>query len=94
MRGQALIDAKHWSQGKSLSDRDYKFLAASQELEQQTERKTAQILAAANQTLEQAQQQAKRTIRKGLVVLGTISTVATGLLLLAGSLSLQVETRR
>jgi WD40 repeat protein len=94
LRGQALIDAKTWSQGKSLSDWDYKFLAASQELEQQTEREAARILAEANQTLEQAQKQAKRTIRRGLLVLGTISTVATGLLLLSGFLSLQVETRR
>jgi len=94
LRGQALIDAKHWSQGKSLSDGDYKFLAASQELEQKTEREAAQILAAANQTLEQAQQKAKQTIRRGLIVLGAISTVTTGLLILSGFLSLQVETRR
>jgi WD40 repeat protein len=94
LRGQALIDAKTWSQGKSLSDWDYKFLAASQELEQKDEREAAQILAEANQTLEQAQQQAKRTIQKGLVGLGTISTVAIGLLLLSGFLGLQVETRR
>ena len=94
LRGQALIDAKKWSQGKSLSDGDYKFLAASQELEQKTERETARILAQANQTLKQAQQKAKQTIRKGLIVLGTISTATTGLLLLSGFLSLQVETRR
>ncbi|BAU63327.1 WD-repeat protein [Stanieria sp. NIES-3757] len=94
LRGKALIDAKTWSQGKSLSDWDYKFLAASQELEQKAEREATQILTEANRTLEQAQQQAKRTIKKGLVVLGTISTFATGLLLLSGFLSLQIETRR
>ena len=33
LRGQALIDAQLWSEGKSLSDLDYKFLAASTELE-------------------------------------------------------------
>jgi WD40 repeat protein len=32
LRGQALIDAQQWAQGKSLSDRDYQFLAASQNL--------------------------------------------------------------
>ncbi len=31
LRGQALRDAQKWSQGKSLSDLDYRFLAASQE---------------------------------------------------------------
>ncbi|MEG3987398.1 AAA-like domain-containing protein [Microcoleus sp. S28C3] len=33
LRGQALKDAKSWAQGKSLSDLDYQFLAASGELD-------------------------------------------------------------
>jgi len=33
LRGQALKDAQIWAQGKSLSDLDYQFLAASQELD-------------------------------------------------------------
>ncbi|GAA6623411.1 AAA-like domain-containing protein [Scytonema sp. NUACC26] len=33
LRGQALIDAQIWSQGKSLNDLDYQFLAASNELD-------------------------------------------------------------
>jgi WD40 repeat protein len=33
LRGQALIDAKQWAQGKSLSDGDYQFLAYSEELD-------------------------------------------------------------
>ncbi|HEY9609688.1 AAA-like domain-containing protein [Allocoleopsis sp.] len=33
LRGQALADAQTWAQGKSLSDLDYQFLAASQELD-------------------------------------------------------------
>jgi WD40 repeat protein len=42
LRGQALKDAQQWSQGKSLSDLDYQFLAASQtcdrnEVQQQIE---------------------------------------------------------
>lgn len=32
LRGQALQDAMHWSQGKSLSTIDYQFLAASEDL--------------------------------------------------------------
>ncbi|MBW4512984.1 MAG: AAA-like domain-containing protein [Scytonematopsis contorta HA4267-MV1] len=35
LRGKALIDAQIWTQGKSLSDLDYKFLAKSQELDRQ-----------------------------------------------------------
>lgn len=33
LRGQALMDAQIWAQGKSLSDWDYQFLGASQELD-------------------------------------------------------------
>src|ERR671933_2946124 len=33
LRGQALIDAQSWAQGKSLSNLDYQFLAASQEVD-------------------------------------------------------------
>ncbi|MCL1473694.1 AAA-like domain-containing protein [Argonema antarcticum] len=35
LRGQALKDASYWAQGKSLSDLDYHFLAASQEVDRQ-----------------------------------------------------------
>lgn len=34
LRGKALIDAQAWSIGKSLSDQDYRFLAASQRFDQ------------------------------------------------------------
>ncbi len=35
LRGQALKDASYWAQGKSLSDLDYQFLAASQDVDRQ-----------------------------------------------------------
>ena len=35
LRGKALKDTQNWAQGKSLSDLDYQFFAASQECEQQ-----------------------------------------------------------
>jgi WD40 repeat protein len=38
LRGQSLRNALAWAEGKSLSDLDYHFLAASQELEQQETR--------------------------------------------------------
>jgi hypothetical protein len=40
LRGQALKDASYWAQGKSLSDLDYQFLAASQELDRQEVQQT------------------------------------------------------
>ena len=101
LRGQALADAQAWSRGKSLSDLDYHFLAASQEFAKQeiqlsltVEREAAEILGKANQTLEQAQQEAKQTIKRGLVGLAAISVFALGFLGLAGFLALQLENRR
>jgi WD40 repeat protein len=38
LRGQALIDAQIWAQGKSLSNLDYQFLAVSQELNSEREK--------------------------------------------------------
>ncbi|MGD1808859.1 AAA-like domain-containing protein [Dapis sp. BLCC M126] len=59
LRGQALQEALAWAAAKSLSDQDYQFLTASQELDKQemqrtlaAERQAAQILAEANQILE------------------------------------------
>ncbi|AFY81547.1 AAA-like domain-containing protein [Oscillatoria acuminata] len=48
LRGKALQDARDWAKGKNLSDRDYQFLAASQEAEltqfrQNAEQNQAQI---------------------------------------------------
>lgn len=40
LKGQALQDALLWSQGKSLSDLDYQYLAASQEADRQEAQKT------------------------------------------------------
>jgi hypothetical protein len=48
LRGPALKDAQNWSQGKSLSDLDYQFLAASVECE----RREVQIVLEAARVLE------------------------------------------
>ncbi|MEH2326052.1 MAG: AAA-like domain-containing protein [Nostoc sp.] len=68
LRGQALQDAQAWSKNKSLSDLDYQFLVASQELEnceiqKKLELETAKT-AAAQVKLEalQAIQQAKQKV--------------------------------
>ncbi|MBD2459528.1 AAA-like domain-containing protein [Oscillatoria sp. FACHB-1407] len=43
LRGQALDDALYWSRGKSLSNLDYQFLAASQELDRQETRRRFEV---------------------------------------------------
>ncbi|MBD3883686.1 AAA-like domain-containing protein [Phormidium tenue FACHB-886] len=83
LRGQALREALNWSAGKSLSDDDYQFLAASQDAENRTiqleklevqigwdiEKQEKETIAEANQILTLANQKAKRRIRVGSVVL-------------------------
>jgi WD40 repeat protein len=76
LRGQALREALDWTAGKSLSDKDYQFLAASQELEKREVQRAlalkeeeSRILVQANETLTQAQQKAKKRIRVGSFVL-------------------------
>ncbi|MDF5729775.1 MAG: AAA-like domain-containing protein [Rhizonema sp. PD38] len=90
LRGHDLQKAQEWAFGKSLSDLDYQFLAASLELNKQdlqialdAEKDASQILSEANytlnkanQTLTQAQQKARRIIRVGLIILLTSLVVA------------------
>ncbi len=58
LRGQALRDAQAWAVDKSLSDRDYQFLAASQDLDKrevlEAERQAKQILSEAQRKAELA----------------------------------------
>lgn len=89
LRGQALQEALAWTMGKSVSEQDYQFLAASQEFDKKELQKALeaekqashiladanQTLADANQTLTEAQQKAKRIIRTALVVSSVISSV-------------------
>ncbi|NET36636.1 MAG: hypothetical protein F6K19_32175, partial [Cyanothece sp. SIO1E1] len=70
LRGQALADARVWAVDKNLSNRDYLFLTASQELENKQVKQANQILAEANQ-------KAGRRIRIGSAVLiGTLVLAA------------------
>jgi WD40 repeat protein len=91
LRGQALREAQEWAVGKSLSDRDYQFLAASQDAERkaielekldaqiklEAERTEKEIVTQANQVLAQANQTAKRRIRIGSIVLALSLVGAT-----------------
>ena len=67
LRGKVLQDAQIWASGKSLSDQDYQFIAASQELDKQNfkfaleaERQAKQILAEAQRKAELAFQEEKK----------------------------------
>jgi hypothetical protein len=64
LRGQALQDALTWANGKSLSDRDYQFLAASQELDKREVQITLEAERKANHILSEAQQKAKHQLKE------------------------------
>ncbi|MEH2201094.1 AAA-like domain-containing protein, partial [Nostoc sp.] len=70
LRGQTLQDAQEWAVGKSLSDLDYQFLAASQELEKRDVQKRLKAEEQAKQVLAEANHKANQRIRIGSVVLG------------------------
>lgn len=83
LRGKALEEALNWSRNKSLSDLDYQFLSASQNITTRTiqkrldsERQTTQAVIEANQILTTAQRQARRIIQRSLIALGAISLVS------------------
>ncbi|MDZ8263159.1 AAA-like domain-containing protein [Nostoc sp. ChiQUE01b] len=82
LRGQALMDAQTWANGKSLSNLDYRFLAASEELDrrevqQALEAERAQEVEArlAEQQKRLAQQKKNATIVTLLLVGMTIKLV-------------------
>ncbi|MBW4528593.1 MAG: AAA-like domain-containing protein [Phormidium tanganyikae FI6-MK23] len=56
LRGRTLQEAIRWSQGKSLSDEDYRFLGMSQDLEKRDLQRQLQAEAEANRILVTAQQ--------------------------------------
>ena len=84
LQGQALEDAQIWADGKSLSDQDYRFLSACQELDKQevqialkVKEEESRILAEANQALAEAQQKANRKIKIGSKIMLYSLLVAT-----------------
>jgi DNA-binding HxlR family transcriptional regulator len=91
LQGQALHEALTWATGKSLSDRDYQFLAASQDLDKRAvetalaaERKASALLSEANQTLTEAQKKAKRTIRMGIAGFALLLAMSAGVVVWTG----------
>ncbi|HAZ44920.1 MAG TPA: hypothetical protein DDW76_22515 [Cyanobacteria bacterium UBA11369] len=78
LRGKALRDVLIWTQGKSLSDIDYKFLAASQELDRQEAQKTleAERFKEVEARLELERQRyldQRRHLRRQRIMLGFVS---------------------
>ncbi|MBN3961492.1 AAA-like domain-containing protein, partial [Nostoc sp. NMS8] len=70
LRGKTLQDAQEWAAGKSLSDLDYQFLAASQELEKRDVQKRLEAEKQAKRVLAEANYKANQRIRIGSLVLG------------------------
>ncbi len=72
LRGQALLDAQAWSQGKRLGDLDYQFLAASQDLD----RREVQLRLEAERTkeVEARLAQEKKSARRQRYFLTAVST--------------------
>jgi WD40 repeat protein len=98
LRGLALRDALAWATDKSLSDRDYQFLSASQQAEKKAielEKIETQITLnaeqKANRILEDAYRQAQRTISIGLVGVVMLSLVATTIVVSANAQKKQAQ---
>ncbi|HEY9614277.1 AAA-like domain-containing protein [Allocoleopsis sp.] len=87
LRGQALRDAQTWSQGKSLSDLDYQFLAKSEELDRLEVQKSLEAARAKEveaRLLEEGKRlaQEKKAARRQKVLIAALSialAIAIGL---------------
>jgi AAA-like domain/WD domain, G-beta repeat len=101
LQGRALAEALTWAADKSLGDRDYQFLWASQELENlavqralELEKAASQILAEANLVLTKAQQKAKLTVQLSLFGLAAISAISTSVVLHAQRVAQKAENQK
>ncbi len=101
LQGTALAEALSWAADKSLSDRDYQFLSASQELENlqvqkalSTEKAASKILTEANLVLTKAQNKAKLTIQLSLLGIATTTTIAVGIITHAQRVTRKIENQK
>ena len=94
LRGQSLEEAQAWAAGKSLSDLDYQFLAASQGLTQQAVQQALTISEERNRILIAAQQQAVRTIQQGQLIIAACGVTGATLLGVAGTLAMQAAQQK
>lgn len=84
LRGKALQDALEWAADQSLSDRDYQFLTASQELDRKQVQIALEAEKKANQILAEAQRKADRTIQRGTAIVAIISAITAVAIFQAG----------
>jgi hypothetical protein len=101
LQGRALAEALIWAADKSLSDRDYQFLSASQEQENlevqralELEKAASQILTEANLVLTKAQQKAKRTVQFSLFALAVISAISGSVLVQVQRVAQKAENQK
>ncbi|MDZ8026784.1 MAG: AAA-like domain-containing protein [Nostoc sp. DedQUE01] len=78
LRGQALQDAQSWATGKSLSDQDYQFLSASQQVDKRVIQEANKILEAAKHEAEEAKGKADKRLLWSTVALGVMIAAAIG----------------
>lgn len=96
LQGQALQDALTWAMGKSLSDLDYQFLVASQDLAKQQIQSALHTVEQASQFLAKARQKARQNVLKLRIAWRWMPLVAIGvtfpvLLLRFGGLLQELE---
>jgi WD40 repeat protein len=80
LRGRAYTEAKTWSDGKSLSDSDYRFLVASEALDRRLSEESLQLARAKEVATRLTQEeQSNRQQRRLIVALTGLLGVAVGL---------------
>ncbi len=94
LRGKLLKDAQNWAKGKSLSNQDYRFLAASEALDKREVQSALEVSERANQILAEAEQKARQTIRRGLILISMLSLGAVTLLGLSAVLAWQTAQQK
>jgi AAA-like domain len=78
LRGQALQEARVWTEGKSLGDDDRRFLDASQELDKRDLQRRLDAEAEAKEVLTTAIVKANQRVQVGSVFLGLMVAAAIG----------------
>ena len=91
LSGTALEEAETWSAGKSLSEVDYQFLTASQELDKREIRIALNAAEEANRLLTEAQRKAKRVIWLGYLSLTMCLILSFGSFVLRWLIDMRVQ---
>ncbi len=79
LKGEALTEAKTWATGKSLSDQDYQYLAASEQLDKREIQATLAAEKQANEILKQANDVLTKAKKRATIISVLISIGILGL---------------